>query len=649
MSAIGGVFMFGGDPVDLSLLAALGTRLERLGPDGGREVVSGSVGMSYRAFHINAESRSEHQPHCWGHQAILCWDGRLDNRDELLASLRDDLRGEDTDAAIVMAAYRRWGDRSFGKLLGDFALAIWDKRDHAIWLARDLVGTRTLYYHVDAQRVLWSSDLAALIDTAGMSLEIADEYVASLLAMGAEPGLTPFVGIRPVRPAHVVRIAEDGLVSEHRFWSLDPSKEIRYSSDTEYEDHFRSIFRAAVRDRLRSDRPVFAELSGGLDSSSIVCMAHDIVGARDAHAPSLETVSYVFDDAPTADEKKWIAHVDEWRGFTGHLVYGNTRQYLQPLHETLSGVLPTLAVISPAYPVAVRTIMRQHGGRVLLSGCGGDELLHSVNKPAPELADLAASRNIHRLHARLKVWSRVVRRPYFTLLWNEAICPNLPATLQARLKTGAVAQIPDWLDTGFVTRMRLRERMLEASSTVTACQTPSARIQILGFESALRAVASGTFQEPGGCDYSFPYLDRRLVEFLQAIPFDQKMRPGESRSIMRRALRPILPEAIVRRRGKGNPTEVSFKAMAHEADTFRRMLSDGRVFARGYADPDKFRAAFERAIAGRERHSGRLKMTLVLERWLRAMEHRVAAHATIDTDGMRAPVVTMPPRQHCNV
>ncbi|MGH9204873.1 MAG: lasso peptide isopeptide bond-forming cyclase, partial [Vicinamibacterales bacterium] len=199
MSAIGGVLMFGGR-VDPEQLRDLGARLERLGPDGGREVVSDHIGMVYRAFHTNAESCREHQPYCWGHQAILCWDGRLDNRDELLEQLRDELRGEDTDAAIVMAAYRRWRRHGIGKLVGDFALAIWDRHDQAVWLARDPVGTRTLYYHVDAERVIWSTDLGALLDVGGVAIDVSDEFVASHLTDERAPGLTPYVGVHAVKP-----------------------------------------------------------------------------------------------------------------------------------------------------------------------------------------------------------------------------------------------------------------------------------------------------------------------------------------------------------------------------------------------------------------------------------------------------------------
>jgi asparagine synthase (glutamine-hydrolysing) len=642
MSAIGGVLMFDGGPVDPSVLAALGTRLERLGPDGGREVIDGSIGMSYRAFHTNAESRREHQPHCWGHQMMLCWDGRLDNRDELKAFLRDDLRGEDTDAAIVMAAYRRWGQLSIGKLVGDFALAIWDKRDHAVWLARDLAGTRTLYYHVDSERAVWSTDLGALLDAGGAAIEINDEYVAGRLTGGCEPDLTPYVGFRAVKPAHALRIDQDGLLSEHRFWSIDPHEEIRYTTDAEYEEHFRAVFREAVRVRLRSDSAVFSELSGGLDSSSIVCMADDILKAGDAAAPGLETISYILNGASTSNEEPWIAHIDTQRGTAGHRIRETEYPYLTALPDTTGISLPNFVLCSSAYPRALRATMHDRGARVLLCGTGGDELLYSPRDPSPELADLAASKRVRELHARLQVWSRLMNRPYVQVLWNDAVVPNLPWVVQAWLKSDVIRLHPDWFDERFVTRMHFRERIMARAAGAGTFPTPATGILAFMLRCAFQVVGAGMHQELGGCENAYPFLDRRLVEYAFAIPFQQKLRPGENRSVMRRALKGLVPHAILDRKDKGKPTELVYRAYAREAGTIRHLLSDARIFAREYVDRTKFTAAFDRAVAGHEQFHAAISIPLTLELWLRAVEHRIPPKSVVTAGERAAPAVGIP-------
>ena len=123
MSGIAGIYHFETKPIDPWQLTVLSQALAERGPDGGNEIITERVGMAYRAFHTNAESRREHQPlvSVWGH--TLCWDGRLDNRDELLALFANDC--DRTDAGLILAAYQKWGADFLSRIIGDFALSLW--------------------------------------------------------------------------------------------------------------------------------------------------------------------------------------------------------------------------------------------------------------------------------------------------------------------------------------------------------------------------------------------------------------------------------------------------------------------------------------------------------------------------------------------
>src|SRR6266850_3905505 len=153
MSAIGGTYNFDGAPVDERLLAVMRQTLSNRGPDGGGEFRSESMGTVYRAFHTNRESCLESQPFvsCKGH--VLCWDGRLDNREELKTKLRIDFYNDQTDVAIVMASYLKWGIDFPSLIVGDFALSIWDPNSKALLLSRDPIGARMLYYHSTKDRI----------------------------------------------------------------------------------------------------------------------------------------------------------------------------------------------------------------------------------------------------------------------------------------------------------------------------------------------------------------------------------------------------------------------------------------------------------------------------------------------------------------
>src|SRR6478609_10150008 len=203
MSGIGGIHSFNGTHPDQSLLATLSERLAAMGPDGAGSESDRSVGMVYRAFHTTHESHLERQPSRSRRGVLLCFDGRLDNRVELIATLQNELQDDRTDVALVMFGYERWGVDLFAHLIGDFAMSLWDPHLQTLFLARDIVGARDLFYHMNSQRIMWSSDLSALVDLCGVELEVDEKYVAAHLARLAEPGQTPFKGINAVAAAHV--------------------------------------------------------------------------------------------------------------------------------------------------------------------------------------------------------------------------------------------------------------------------------------------------------------------------------------------------------------------------------------------------------------------------------------------------------------
>src|SRR5262245_15210423 len=165
MSTLGGLYNYDGRLVNDEFLVAFGDALANRGPDGGDHFHNGPIGMVYRAFHTNKESRRETQPLVSHEGYTLCWDGRLDNRDELISMLRDGhVSSNSTDIAIVLASYRNWGESFLSRLIGDFALSLWDLRKRVLILARDAVGPRPLFYHSNENRIIWSSELSPLLD-----------------------------------------------------------------------------------------------------------------------------------------------------------------------------------------------------------------------------------------------------------------------------------------------------------------------------------------------------------------------------------------------------------------------------------------------------------------------------------------------------
>jgi len=604
---------------DREYLAKAEGMLAPYGPDGGGTYIKDSVGILFRAFHTTKESRNEAQPHVTASGTVLTWDGRLDNRAELIRDLTDILTTGSTDDSVVAAAYEEWGTKSFAKLIGDWALSVWDPNSRSLILAKDPLGTRHLYYSLDNEQVTWSSILDPLVLLAGKAFTLEEEYIAGWLSFFPATHLTPYVGIHSVPPSSSVLIRA-GKHTVSKYWDFDPSRRIRYRTDGEYEEHFRVVFAEAVRRRLRSDSPILAELSGGMDSSSIVCVADTVIAQGLSEIQRLDTLSYFNDSEPNWNERPYFARIEEKRGRIGcHIDVGS--------HETFSFksashcFSATPASSCPPSKVArnFNAHFKAHGYRVVLSGIGGDEVLGGVPTPIPELADLLAAAQFKALAHQLKVWALSKKKPWFHLL-AETLCGFLPFALFGVKKE--VRPAP-WLHPGFVSRNRV---------PLTGYQS---RLRLLGpppsFQENLASLAG--LQRQLGCnalsseppyERRYPYLDRTLLEFSFAIPREQLVRPGRRRSLMRRALAGVVPNAILDRRRKGFVSRAPAVGLAANWPDFVEITRGMLSGILGVADPEKFVDAVRAACDGKEAPLVPIMRTLVVEFWLRGIAHHCA-------------------------
>jgi asparagine synthase (glutamine-hydrolysing) len=417
-----------------------------------------------------------------------------------------------------------------------------------------------------------------------------------------------------VRPGCALVVRGDGN-EKREFWRPDVKREIRYRSDSEYEEHFRDLFREAVRSRLRANGPVWAELSGGLDSSSIVCMADQIVESGDAETSGLETVSYVYDNSPASDERRFIGEVERQRRRAGHHFRED-----ESVGRFQNLNFAAICRPNPTYRFTarhdwVRTRMQQTGSRVLLSGVAGDNLLWSGAEISPELADLLVQLKLPSLHRQLTRWSRSTRDSYAGTLWRRAVLPALPARFTSQSPASTL------IDPQFAKQIDLVERSTRESDA-GGSKLPSARAQARMLSSAIRAIASCYYRDRVPTEYRFPFLHRPLVEFLLAIPIEQKIRPGENRSLQRRALKQVLPPAILTRQGKRWTTEALCRTLANNWREVELFFKEPRVCEYGFVDARAFGQAAKRIQHGLQNLNGELLAVLSIELWLRALESR---------------------------
>src|SRR5689334_7626547 len=320
MSVQFGRWNFGGLTISPEYVESARATLAPFGPDSDESYSKPGLTILFRAFHTTKESHRESQPYVLTSGAVITWDGRLDNRKELINELQPASRTDATDLEIVAKAYETWGARGFAKLIGDWALSIWDPASQSVLLARDAMGTNLLFYTAEKDYVAWSTLLDALVLHAGKTFKINEEYVAGWLGHYPAEHLTPYVGVYavPASSAVQLRLAKHGVNRiTTKYWDFDPGKKIRYRTDSEYEEHFRNVFAQAVQRRLRSDRPVLAEHSGGVDSSSIVCMADQLMALGQAECPRLDTISWFNSSIPEWDDPDYFSLVEKQRGRIG--------------------------------------------------------------------------------------------------------------------------------------------------------------------------------------------------------------------------------------------------------------------------------------------------------------------------------------------
>ncbi len=616
MSVQFGIWNFEGQPPAADYIEKVRATLAPYGPDSNESYSKNGIRILYRAFHTTKESYREKQPCVSLSGAVITWDGHLDNRAELISELRGSLACDSTDVAIVAAAYERWGAHCFAKLIGDWALSIWSAIHRSLILVKDPIGTHHLYYSFDNNQVTWSTILDPLVRFAGKTFALNEEYIAGWFSMFPAVHLTPCVGIHSVPPSSSV-LLRPGKHTISKYWDFDPKNKIRYRTEAEYEEHFRVVFAKAVQRKLRSDRPVLAELSGGRDSSSIVCMADTIVARAAADTPRLDTISYYDDAEPNWNERPYFTKVEEKRGRTGwHVNVGAQDPEKIPMPEPPSESPHSRFVPTPGYDgrtsPQMRMCMASQGNRIVLSGIGGDEVMGGVPTPAPELENLLARAQFCALAHQLKVWALEKRKPWFHLFW-EAARGFFPPAL---VGVPEYMRPAPWLQSSFVKR---HWAALTGYPTRTALfgALPSFQDNVSTFDALRRQLARTALPFEPPFEKRYPYLDRDLLEFMFAIPREQLVRPTQRRSLMRRALVGIVPDEILNRKTKAFVVRSPMVAIANDWAHFAEMTQNMLSNSLGIVDPDRISEALQKVRRGEEVPMIALRRTLFLEGWLK--------------------------------
>jgi asparagine synthase (glutamine-hydrolysing) len=628
MSVQAGVWAFDGRPVGPKQIEDISQFLKQQGPDDESRYAEGPIALLYRPFHTTTESRREKQPYLSNRGFILTWDGRLDNRDTLIADLRSDLEANPTDVTVVAAAFDRWETDCFRRLIGDWAVSIWQPVQRELFLAADYMAIRHIFYHLKKDRILWSTDLSSLVLLSNDKFHIDDDYIAGYLTHNPDAELTPYLEIRQVPPGQFVHV-RDGRALVERFWRFSPKSRVRYKTDEEYEEHFRHIFRQSVKRRLRSDSPILAELSGGLDSSSIVCIADDIFAKEGAEASRLDTISYYDKTEPSGDDWTYFQQIEAKRGRVGIHIDGS-KIGSSPNSPEYTDFCPLPGFLGFGQKIDMERAEAVRGGRyrAVLSGIGGDEFTGGVPDPRAHLADLIVQFKLVSLTRQLMAWSLVKRRPWIQLLGQSAI-NVLPASLGQYL--AKEAKIEPWIKRDFAKRTGLGLRQIDTAEHF-GLWLPTRRSYIAGVLTMANNLAKLAPPIHALEEVRYPFLDQDLIEFVLSIPADQLLRPGERRSLMRRSLAGIVPKEILSRRTKQVGQRTPVLILEKYWDELQNIYQTSLSSRLGYIHEAQLLKTIADACAGEIVPLVRVLWTISLEYWLRDLAARGLLAAPVASD-----------------
>lgn len=586
----------------LRIVEAMATRA----PDGRRSWSRQPAALGYGALHTTAETAAQRPPlEREDGQLAITADARLDNRSQLLRDLR--LRPSAGDAAVILAAYGRWGERCPERLVGDFSFAIWDERRTMLFCACDRFAVKPLYWYRSNRLGAVATEIKGLFALSDVPRRLNEARLADLLTIQFEdPRETVYVDVQRLPAAHSLSIDAAGT-RLRRYWALHPERAWSGRSDREYEAAFRETFFEAVRTRTRTGGQLAAMLSGGMDSSSIVVAAREIGRVSGSPRP-LHTLSARFAAIPGTDEREYIEAVLATGGLEPHFVHP---EQLGPLDDwegaAWRGDEPELYAavsIGRALYGAAATI----GARSVLDGLGGD---FAVSLGGERLTELAAHGRWITLVREIRGLSRAGFGRPEALLRQFALAPFIPERLRQVSHTlkGRRLAVPNWargipFDPTFARRSQLHERY--ARFQVSESQQPrhprwahakpisSALVQ-LALSSMDRM--SGLF----GVEPRYPFLDARLVELCLAIPADQKLRGGYNRDLVRRALNDLLPPEIRWRMGKGRPGGHTAHSLAATGGaTLNGIMSRDPGPIAAYVDMQRMSELSRRYLSGAE-------------------------------------------------
>ncbi len=611
-------------PVKREALMEMNQQIIHRGPDDDGFFVEGNVGLAMRRLSI-IDVQSGHQPltnedeNFW-----IVYNGETYNHEQQRAVLKN--RGHryrtHCDTETIVHAYEEYGRDCVKHFRGMFAFAIWDRGTRRLFIARDRLGIKPLYYRFDGKTLLFGSEIKTILAYPGVRPEFNESVLGEYLAFGYISGpQTMFAGIYKLLPGHTLEIGEDGNLKTMQYWDLSVPVDTDPQPRNYYVQKYREMLEQCVSSHLMSDVPLGVFLSGGLDSSAVAALTTRI------RREPIQTFSVGYGEEAYS-ELPYARQVAEHIGSHHHEVRLSRNEFFDTLPELIWHEDEPIVWPSSVSLYFVAELARKHV-TVVLTGEGSDETLAGYTRYAWTLKN-----------ARMDSIYRSLTPHFIRELVRKGINGSpLSSSMHRKLEhTFLVRDGESWpsfyFDNFYSAFSSLEQDSLlteraknAAGNTYAGSMQPwehssgdllhrllytdikTYLVELLMKQDQMSMAAS--------IESRVPFLDHELVEFTARIPAEYSIKGLAGKSVLKSAVEDLLPHSIIYRQKLGFPTPWDYWLAGSQLDDLERMLLEPRTLQRGLFKKESIQRLFNEHRAGPRDHGNRIWRLLNLEHWHR--------------------------------
>jgi asparagine synthase (glutamine-hydrolysing) len=628
MCGIAGIFEFDKDArVDSGVLRRMCDVITHRGPDDDGFVIQGGIGLGMRRLSI-VDLATGRQPISNEDGSIsLVFNGEIYNH----RALREQLitRGHhyrtQSDTETIVHLYEEYGKDCVQHLRGMFAFAIWDAKRKTLFVARDRLGIKPLYYRVTPGSFIFGSEIKVLLTYPGVSAEFNRAALPEFLAFGYLSGDETFYdGVKKLMPGHHLEIDEHGNLKVEQYWDLPQTSEDKVQDERYYVETYRELLEGAVNSHLMSDVPLGVFLSGGLDSSAVAALMTQI------RREPVETFSVGYSEQ-TYSELPYARTVAEHLNSVHHEVFVSRQDFFSALPKLIWHEDEPIAWPSSVSLFFVAELARERV-KVVLTGEGSDETLGGYSRYAFTLKNLAFDRVYRGLVPK------GIRRHLRDFIANSTL---INATARRKLSHTFVGLDGEswasfYFDNFFSAFNQKDQNDLLTDEFNNEIAAGCAYRSVLGFwekssgELLQRLLYTDiktylvellmkqdNMSMAASIESRVPFLDHVLVEWATRVPDSIQIRGGVGKQILKKAMEDLLPHSIIYRPKLGFPTPWSGWLAGAQLDSIEQLLLEPRSMNRGFFKRAAVEKLFREHRAKHRDHYDRIWRLLNLELWHR--------------------------------